>query len=99
MIDIETEQLLTFRAAAEWLAARTGTPAPSQNTLRRWALVGLRGVVLDAVRVGRWPYTSVEALQRFVSARDAPDRPAPAVSRRRARERAEADRRAAEVFG
>jgi hypothetical protein len=99
VIDIETEQLLTFRAAAEWLAARTGTPAPHPHTVRRWALVGVRGAVLDVVRIGCRTFTSIEALQRFATARDAPDRPAPAVSRRRARERAEADRRAAEVFG
>jgi Protein of unknown function (DUF1580) len=99
MIDIETEQLLSLRAAALWLAARTGTPAPHVHTVRRWALAGVRGAVLDVVRIGCRTFTSIEALQRFATARYAPERPKATPNKRREKERAEADRRAKEVFG
>jgi hypothetical protein len=99
VIDIETEQLLSLRAAAEWLAARTASPPPHINTLRRWVLIGVDGVVLDAVRIGHRTFTSIEALQRFATVRESTDRPAVIPSKRREKERAEADRRAKEVFG
>jgi Protein of unknown function (DUF1580) len=98
VIDIETEQLLSLRAAAEWLAARTASRPPHINTMRRWVLIGVDGAVLDAVRIGHRTFTSIEALQRFATVREAPDRPA-VIPSKREKERAEADRRAAEVFG
>lgn len=96
MIDIETEQMLSIKAAREWLYGRTGH-RPHRNTIRDWARVGLKGVVLETVRIGGTVYTSVEALQRFGDRRRAPDTVAP--SKRRSREVEAANRRATEVFG
>lgn len=96
MIDIETEQMLSIKAAREWLRGRTGH-APHRNTIRDWARVGLKGVVLETVRIGGTVYTSVEAMQRFSDRRRAPDAVTP--SRRRTREIEAANRRATEAFG
>lgn len=96
MIDIETEQMLSIKAAREWLRGRTGH-APHRNTIRDWARVGLKGVVLETVRIGGTVYTSVEAMQRFSDRRQGPDAVTP--SRRRTREIEAANRRATEVFG
>lgn len=96
MIDIESEQLLTVKAAREWLRGRTGH-APHRNTIRDWARVGLKGVVLETVRIGGLVYTSVEAMQRFSDRRQSPAAVAP--SKRRLREIEAANRRATEIFG
>jgi hypothetical protein len=62
-IDIYSEELKTFRQAAESLPGR---PAPS--TPWRWSRRGLRGIRLESVLIGGTRYTSSEALQRFVDA-------------------------------
>lgn len=61
MIDISSEQLLTFTAATKLLPER-----PNVATLWRWRTAGCRGVRLETVLVGGKRYTSAEALQRFV---------------------------------
>lgn len=58
MIDLAVETLLTLEQAGERLLV-------SKATLYRWITVGMKGVKLEAARVGgRWR-TSEEALQRF----------------------------------
>ena len=65
MIDIRTEQLITFAQAARLRpAGRLGRPT-SPSTVYRWATRGLHGCRLEAIRVGGRSFTSVEAVQRF----------------------------------
>jgi hypothetical protein len=62
------ETLIPLKAAAAWIAHRTGGHRPHVATLHRWADRGVRGVKLEVVNVGHVRFTSVEALIRFISA-------------------------------
>jgi hypothetical protein len=62
------EKLIPLKAAAAWIAHRTGGHRPHVATLHRWAIRGARGIKLEVVYVGHTRYTSVEALVRFMSA-------------------------------
>lgn len=74
MIDICTEQLITFAEAAEEMGV-------SLWTVRRWARRGTNGVRLKVACIGRRVKTSMEALQRFLDAvtriRGGPQPPSP----------------------
>ena len=65
MIDAKTEELVTLRDATKLLPKRRGGKRPHVATLYRWALRGLRGVVLETLQIGGTLCTSEEALQRF----------------------------------
>lgn len=61
MPDIFSEDLLAIADAAKELPER-----PHCSTMQRWHKRGIRGVKLEAIRIGgRW-FTSRQALQRFV---------------------------------
>lgn len=60
-----SESILTIPQARVELANITGQ-RPDRATLHRWILRGVRGVRLEACRVGPSWITSVEALNRFV---------------------------------
>lgn len=79
MIDVATETLLTIRQA------RDAFPnAPSEPTIWRWLLKGVRGHVLESIRVGGRRYTSREACLRFIAATSAePGKRRPSTSRER----------------
>ena len=64
-IDFQRETLLGVTEAAGILPASRGGKRIHISTLHRWASRGLRGVVLETIRVGGRRYTSTEALQRF----------------------------------
>jgi len=60
-IDPVNDELLTVREVSE--KTRCSTEA-----VRRWMITGVGdGIQLDAVRIGRRMFTSVEALRRFIS--------------------------------
>jgi hypothetical protein len=63
MIDISTEQLLTFSEAARRLPGSVHT-----STLHRWRLRGLKNTRLETILVGGRRYTSVQGLARFAAA-------------------------------
>jgi Protein of unknown function (DUF1580) len=67
MLDLKAETPLTLTQAARLVPlTRLDRPAPVR-TILRWILHGVRGVQLEAVRIGgRW-VTSPEALERFTS--------------------------------
>lgn len=65
MIDIISEQIITFIEACRYLPPRRAGRPPHPATLYRWANVGLRGVTLETIQVGGTLCTSLEALQRF----------------------------------
>lgn len=92
MIDIQSESLLTFSAAAKSLPGR-----PHLSTLHRWRMHGVRGVKLETVLVGGRRYTSSEALQRFCQRITAADRSEPAPVRTRRQREADIRRAEAEL--
>lgn len=67
-IDVQKERTLPLGKARglPWLKGRGGEPI-SVHSLRRWSLHGLRGVVLETVRMGGTTYTSTEAILRFLA--------------------------------
>jgi hypothetical protein len=65
MIDLLTERTITLVEAARLVPPGRGGRPTHLSTLLRWIKPGVRGVRLEAVRLGgRW-VTSREALQRF----------------------------------
>lgn len=65
MIDIAGEQLIPISEVPRRLPPRTTGKRVHISAVYRWLQRGVRGVVLESVRVGGSTYTSVEALQRF----------------------------------
>jgi hypothetical protein len=67
MIDIEREELLSFRRALELPGIRRidGRTPKTTMKLRMWANRGVRGIRLETVMLGGVLYTSKEAVARF----------------------------------
>ena len=68
MIDINTEELLTFATAAERLPSGKSNKRVHISTIHRWAARPIQGAKLESLRIGGVRYTSVEALARFIEA-------------------------------
>lgn len=66
MIDLEAEQVLSFKQAAELVPWPDGRK-PSHETIRRWASRGVRGHKLESVLIGGRRVTTLEAIQRFLA--------------------------------
>jgi hypothetical protein len=83
-IDIQNEELLTLKQAAQFLPNR-----PHIATLIRWWQRGCRGVKLTTILIGGQRYTSKEALQRFIeqTTAAADGAPAPRAESSKAREK------------
>jgi hypothetical protein len=64
-IDIVAEPLIPLALAAAHVPRRRRGRKTSVATLHRWAVHGLRGVVLETLQVGGTKCTSLAALQRF----------------------------------
>jgi hypothetical protein len=62
MIDIDHEQLRLLTKAADDVPGR-----PHISTMIRWALRGVKGTRLETVMVGGRRFTSIEAIQRFLT--------------------------------
>ena len=68
MIDLRTETKLSLAQAARLVPPTRQDKQVHVSTIVRWILRGVRGVQLEAVRVGgRW-VTTHEALERFSAA-------------------------------
>jgi len=81
-INIHAEHLLTLSQAARSLPRLRGEKPVHSGTVARWIQRGVRGVRLEAVKIGRTLVTSREALQRFAE-RDTPvPTPSPVVDDR-----------------
>lgn len=63
-----SEQAMSLREAAQWIANHTGAPAPNSTTVNRWVVHGVRGVRLQARRVGAKFWTSPSNVARFLDA-------------------------------
>lgn len=79
-IDLESEDLMTFRQAETRIPGRKKV---SNKTLHRWRLKGFRGITLEAVRVGLEWQTSTEAIQRFIERQNPQPTAAPETPARR----------------
>lgn len=64
---ILSESVLTFSQARVELQNISGA-RPDKATLSRWVLRGIKGIKLEAVKVGPNWVTSMEALNRFIVA-------------------------------
>jgi hypothetical protein len=86
MINLLEERVVTLVEAARLVPPGRGGRPTHLSTLLRWITRGVRGVRLEAVRLGgRW-VTSKEALQRFADRlTTAEQAPTSAVSTRRTR--------------
>lgn len=65
MISIAAETLLPIRDVPSQLPKRSDGKKLHLSAVYRWIRAGIRGVVLETIRLGGCTYTSVEALQRF----------------------------------
>lgn len=65
MIDIAQETLVPLRDVPKRLPRRPNGKSVHLAAVYRWVNDGVRGVVLESVRIGGCTYTSVEAIQRF----------------------------------
>ena len=61
-----SEQAMSIRQAAQWIANHTGAPAPHSSTVNRWVVSGVRGVRLQARRVGAKFWTSPSDVAQFL---------------------------------
>ena len=61
-----SEQAMGLREAAEWIARHTGAPVPNPSTVNRWVVHGVRGVRLQARRVGAKFWTTPSDVARFL---------------------------------
>jgi len=100
MIDIATENVISFADAPQHLPRRRGGKRPNLSTIYRWAQRGCKGVRLEMLQVAGTKCTSVEALQRFFDRLTNPDAPAAAPTskaRQRSIDAAEAELSAAGI--
>jgi hypothetical protein len=98
MIDIQAEQLITLNEAARLRPLRRDGRPTHVSTVYRWISRGVRGVRLEAIRIGGVTYTSREAVQRFADRLTgvSPSQAAPPSAARRRRE-AEVERQLAQA--
>jgi hypothetical protein len=66
------EQPMTLVEAARWLELRFGR-RPNTASVWRWATKGIKGVRLATISLGRYRYTTVNALERFIAETSEPD--------------------------
>lgn len=65
MVDLLAEKVIAIREVPRYLPVRPNGKRVHISACYRWIQRGVRGVRLEAVRIGGTMYTSVEALERF----------------------------------
>jgi hypothetical protein len=65
MIDIGQEELIAIRDVPRELPKRPNGRRLHTSAVYRWLSRGVRGVVLESVKIGGTTYTSKEAMARF----------------------------------
>ena len=68
MIDIDKENLIALHQLPKHLPRRPNGKTLHLSAVYRWCTKGVRGQVLETVRIGGTTYSSTEALQRFADA-------------------------------
>ncbi len=103
MIDITQETLIPLREAPRRLPPRPSGKRVHISACYRWISRGVRGVHLEAIRIGGSTYTSLEALQRFADHLGAPGAtqttPEPRQTRARQRQIDQASKRLRDALG
>ncbi len=102
MIEIGNENLIPLREVPRRLPRRPNGRPLHISAVYRWVQRGVRGVRLEAIRIGGTTYTSVEALQRFAERQNTPalliPDPVNPVSRSRQKQIEEASRAAEAIL-
>jgi Protein of unknown function (DUF1580) len=62
------EARITIAQGIDYVGKRYGGKRPSVSAFYRWTLQGVRGIRLETECVGRTPYTSIAAIDRFIDA-------------------------------
>ena len=62
------EERIPIHKVTAYIAKRYGGKRPSISSAYRWTLKGVRGIRLETECVGRTPYTSIAAIDRFIEA-------------------------------
>jgi hypothetical protein len=62
------EARITIAQGIDYVGKRYGGKRPSVSAFYRWTLQGVRGIRLETKCVGRTPYTSIAAIDRFIDA-------------------------------
>ena len=93
MIDLQNENILRLNEARNlpWLRGRNGGRI-SLDSLRRWSLRGIQGVVLETARIGATTVTSTEAVLRFCERLSGNDGSSVAPTKQRQREILQAEK-------
>jgi hypothetical protein len=65
MISLMDEHKITLGEVPAEIPSRLGNRL-HVSTVHRWATTGVKGVILESIKIGGQRYTSKEALQRFV---------------------------------
>lgn len=65
MIDATNENLVALRDVPRCLPVRPNGRRLHVSAVYRWTLRGIKGIVLESIRIGGTTYTSREAIQRF----------------------------------
>ena len=65
MIDINNETLIPLNQVPRRVPPRANGKRVHISAVYRWTSRGVRGVILEAIKIGGTTYTSAEALQRF----------------------------------
>lgn len=99
MIDVKREELIPIRLVPRRLPPRPNGRPVHISAVYRWVQRGVRGVRLDAIRIGGTTYTSEEALQRFSTTSDASTFAPPPTTVARAAQIERATRRLGEMLG
>ena len=94
-IDPDTETIITLGEACRLVPPR----GISTACMARWIVTGVRGAVLETIRIGGRRLTSREALSRFFAAQNATGTPAPQFTPSQRQRMAETANRACEAAG
>jgi hypothetical protein len=70
MIDVTRETLIRLEDTRNYLPSSRKGKRLGKAVCFRWAKDGVRGVVLETVKIGGARLTSLEAIQRFVEAQN-----------------------------
>ena len=65
MIDIDEETLIALNQVPKRVPPRANGKRVHISAVYRWTSRGVRGVILEAIKIGGTTYTSIEARQRF----------------------------------
>jgi hypothetical protein len=72
MLDLTREHRIPLSDAPKHpLLKREGRPI-HRSVLERWRTHGIRGVILETVKIGGIRYTSAEAIERFIERQNTP---------------------------